>query len=248
MTFVGPRDFPWKSPDRRGALQVRRRIAPAWRANRSQRNLRDHPLTTGVPRARSSVFRLLPMRHRPAHGSHSKSGMSSALQRPANPRERWLCGVNADDRPAPSVGRAGIAPAAERDRSGAYAEVRASGPRGQASHGRWPVRQRLPIRHMAGLLHLKNGFKLGDPAMVQRWRENACMQYFCGLAHFEPRLPCDATQIGRFRRVIVDSAVQEKAIAHTTDSGFPRPIPLTGRESRWPLVGSQGMRLGAAAA
>jgi IS5 family transposase len=67
--------------------------------------------------------------------------------------------------------------------------------------------------------------------------------------YFEPRLPCDATQIGRFRRaigedgmelllkatietavqsktikpqelerVIVDSAVQEKAIAHATDS------------------------------
>ena len=69
------------------------------------------------------------------------------------------------------------------------------------------------------------------------------------MAYYEPRLPCDATQIGRFRtaigeegleqllkftiqtavemkaikpeeleRVIVDSTVQEKAIAHPVDS------------------------------
>ena len=74
-------------------------------------------------------------------------------------------------------------------------------------------------------------------------------QFFSGLEYFEPRLPCDATQIGRFRRaigeqglelllqctietaveikavkpaelerVIVDSTVMEKAIAHPVDS------------------------------
>jgi IS5 family transposase len=74
-------------------------------------------------------------------------------------------------------------------------------------------------------------------------------QVFSGLADSPPRLPCDATQIGRFRRVlgeagveqllkstieasvsmgavkktefemiIVDTTVQEKAIAHPTDS------------------------------
>ncbi len=110
-------------------------------------------------------------------------------------------------------------------------------------------RPRLPIRLMAGLLYLKNSFNLSDEELVQRWSENVYMQYFCGLAYFEPRLPCDATQIGRFRRaigeegleqllkatietavqtkavkpqelerVIVDSTVQEKAIAHPTDS------------------------------
>ncbi|MCE2661029.1 MAG: IS5 family transposase [Rubrivivax sp.] len=110
-------------------------------------------------------------------------------------------------------------------------------------------RPRLPIRLMAGLLYLKNSFNLSDEELVQRWSENVYFQYFCGLAYFEPRLPCDATQIGRFRRaigeeglelllkatidtavqtkvikpqelerVIVDSTVQEKAIAHPTDS------------------------------
>jgi transposase, IS5 family len=74
-------------------------------------------------------------------------------------------------------------------------------------------------------------------------------QFFSGMAYYEPRLPCDHTQIGRFRRVlgeagveqllkttleaavamklvnktefervIVDTTVQEKAIAHPTDS------------------------------
>lgn len=110
-------------------------------------------------------------------------------------------------------------------------------------------RPRLPIRLMAGLLYLKNSFDLSDEALVERWAENVYFQYFCGQEYFEPRLPCDATQIGRFRRaigeeglerlfkstidtavatkaikprelerVIVDSTVQEKAIAHPTDS------------------------------
>jgi IS5 family transposase len=74
-------------------------------------------------------------------------------------------------------------------------------------------------------------------------------QFFSGMDYYEPRLPCDATQIGRFRRllgeegieqllkatidcavdikavkpadlerVIVDSTVQSKAIAHPVDS------------------------------
>jgi IS5 family transposase len=79
--------------------------------------------------------------------------------------------------------------------------------------------------------------------------ENVLWQFFSGQAYFEHRLPCDATQVGRFRRalgedgleellkatidtavatravqpqelqrVIVDTTVQEKAIAHPTDS------------------------------
>jgi IS5 family transposase len=74
-------------------------------------------------------------------------------------------------------------------------------------------------------------------------------QFFSGMQYYEPRLPCDPTQIGRFRRllgedgleqllkatidcavqteavrpgeferVIVDSTVQSKAIAHPVDS------------------------------
>ncbi|MEO6276830.1 IS5 family transposase [Roseateles sp.] len=110
-------------------------------------------------------------------------------------------------------------------------------------------RPRLPIRLMASLLYLKNAFNLSDEELVQRWSENVPWQCFSGMEYYEPRLPCDVTQIGRFRsglgeqgleqllkftietaveikaikpaeleRVIVDSTVQEKAIAHPVDS------------------------------
>lgn len=110
-------------------------------------------------------------------------------------------------------------------------------------------RPRLPIRLMASLLYLKHAFNLSDEELVERWAENVVWQYFSGMEYYEPRLPCDATQVGRFRtaigeagveellkatldtavatqavrpaefeRIIVDSTVQEKAIAHPTDS------------------------------
>lgn len=110
-------------------------------------------------------------------------------------------------------------------------------------------RPRLPIRLMVSLLYLKHAFNLSDEELVERWAENVQWQFFSGMTYYEPRLPCDATQIGRFRRVlgeagveqllkttietavaikavnkrefervIVDSTVQEKAIAHPTDS------------------------------
>jgi IS5 family transposase len=110
-------------------------------------------------------------------------------------------------------------------------------------------RPRLPIRLMASLLYLKNSFDLSDEELVERWAENVQWQFFSGMDYYEPRLPCDATQIGRFRRllgedgieqllkatiecavqikavlpadlerVIVDSTVQSKAIAHPVDS------------------------------
>ena len=110
-------------------------------------------------------------------------------------------------------------------------------------------RPRLPIRLMAALLYLKHAFGLSDEELVERWSENVVWQHFSGQEYYTPRLPCDATQIGRFRtaigeagveellkasidaavqmkavepgefkRVIVDTTVQEKAIAHPVDS------------------------------
>ena len=110
-------------------------------------------------------------------------------------------------------------------------------------------RPRLPIRLMTSLLYLKHSFNLSDEELVQRWSENVLWQFFSGMDYYEHRLPCDATQIGRFRvvvgeagleqmlkatidtavgigavkpaeleRVIVDTTVQEKAIAHPVDS------------------------------
>ncbi|MFZ5561873.1 MAG: IS5 family transposase [Pseudomonadota bacterium] len=110
-------------------------------------------------------------------------------------------------------------------------------------------RPRLPMRLMVALLYLKHAFDLSDEELVERWSENVVWQFFSGMAYYTPKLPCDATQVGRFRRVlgeagveqllkttietavaigavtkrefervIVDSTVQEKAIAHPTDS------------------------------
>ena len=110
-------------------------------------------------------------------------------------------------------------------------------------------RPRLPIRLVVALLYLKHAFNLSDEELCDRWSENVVWQFFSGMVYYEPRLPCDATQIGRFRRVlgeagveqllkstieasvsmgavkkaefemiIVDTTVQEKAIAHPTDS------------------------------
>ena len=111
-------------------------------------------------------------------------------------------------------------------------------------------RSRLPIRLMCSLLYLKHAFNLSDEETCERWAENVVWQYFSGagwpraMDYYEPRMPCDITQIGRFRtaigeaglqailkatidtavvskaikptefeRIIVDSTVQEKALA-----------------------------------
>ena len=110
-------------------------------------------------------------------------------------------------------------------------------------------RPRMPIRLMASLLYLKHSFNLSDEELCERWSENVLWQFFSGMDYYEHRQPCDATQVGRFRRdlgeegleellkatintavaikavepqalerVIVDTTVQEKAIAHPVDS------------------------------
>lgn len=63
-------------------------------------------------------------------------------------------------------------------------------------------RPRLPVRLMVSLLYLKHSFNLSDEELVQRWAENVQWQFFSGIDYYEPRLPCDATQIGRFRRLL----------------------------------------------
>ena len=148
---------------------------------------------------------------------------------------------------------AALAPAlAHKNRAGTLVgDVDLFGPRAQLVGAGVSAagRPRLSIRLMASLLYLKHAFNLSDEELVERWAENVIWQYFSGNEYYEPRPPCDATQIGRFRtaigeagveellkatidtavatkavrpnefeRVIVDSTVQEKAIAFPTDS------------------------------
>ena len=110
-------------------------------------------------------------------------------------------------------------------------------------------RPRLSVRLMVGLLYLKHAYNESDESVCERWAESVYFQYFCGEDYFQPRLPCDPTNLVRFRqalgeagveellattiaaavqmkavtpvefeRVIVDTTVQEKAIAYPTDS------------------------------
>ena len=148
---------------------------------------------------------------------------------------------------------AALAPAlARKDRSGNLAEgLDLFGPTlqpvgaGVSAAGR----PRLPVRLMVSLLYLKHAYNESDESVVERWGQDVYFQFFSGQEYFEPRPPCDATQIGRFRgaigeagveellkatidtalatkavrrsefeRVIVDTTVQEKAIAFPTDS------------------------------
>lgn len=70
-------------------------------------------------------------------------------------------------------------------------------------------RPRLPIRLMAALLYLKHAFNLSDEELVVRWSESVVWQYFSGMDYYTPALPCDATQIGRFRKAIGEAGVEE---------------------------------------
>ena len=86
-------------------------------------------------------------------------------------------------------------------------------------------RPRVAVRLMAALLYLKHAFNLSDEQLVERWSENVVWQYFSGQQYYEHKLPCDASQIGRFRKAIgeagvaqllkatIDTALDSKAIA-----------------------------------
>ena len=101
-----------------------------------------------------------------------------------------------------------------------------------------------PIRLMVGLLMLKQLESLSDEAVVLQWKRNPYYQAFCGMTEFQQTLPCDSTELVKFRQRIgeegfnlvfqmsvalhgkaaletnvnVDTTVQEKNITYPTDS------------------------------
>ena len=70
-------------------------------------------------------------------------------------------------------------------------------------------RPRVPLRTMIALLYLKHAFNLSDEAVVERWSETPRWQFFSGLAYYEERLPCDATTLVKFRRLLGEEGVEE---------------------------------------
>jgi len=100
-----------------------------------------------------------------------------------------------------------------------------------------------PIRLMAGLLMLKQLENLSDENVVLQWKRNPYYQYFCGMHDYQAALPCDSTELVKFRnrigsvgidaifgasvalhpeaaeeeRVIIDTTAHEKNITYPTD-------------------------------
>ncbi|MDZ4293687.1 MAG: transposase [Hydrogenophaga sp.] len=63
-------------------------------------------------------------------------------------------------------------------------------------------RPRVALRIMIALLYLKNADNLSDEALVECWSDSPNMQYFSGL-------PCDATTLVKFRRLLGEEGVEE---------------------------------------
>lgn len=107
-----------------------------------------------------------------------------------------------------------------------------------------------PIRLMVGLLILKHIRDLSDESVVEQWSENNYYQYFCGEQEFQPRVPCEASELVHFRHrigkegvelilresirsngkdsndkdVYIDTTVQEKNITFPTNDKLARKI------------------------
>ncbi len=79
-------------------------------------------------------------------------------------------------------------------------------------------RPRLPIRLMALLLYLKHACNLSDEDLVECWSQDVVRQYFSGQTCCEPKLPCDAKQVGRFRTAIGEAGI-ENLVKATIDGG-----------------------------
>jgi IS5 family transposase len=69
-------------------------------------------------------------------------------------------------------------------------------------------RPRVALRTMIALLYLKHAFDESDEGVVQRWSETPVWQYFGGRAYFDQGLPCDATTLVKFRRLLGEEGVE----------------------------------------
>jgi len=66
----------------------------------------------------------------------------------------------------------------------------------------------MPIRLMVGSLLLKRLYNLGDETLCEAWIRDPYMQYFCGMAHFEHKFPCDPSDFVHFRHRIGEGGVE----------------------------------------
>lgn len=90
-------------------------------------------------------------------------------------------------------------------------------------------RPRVPLRVMIAPLYLKHAFNLSHAALVERWADSPNFPYFSGQAHVEPRPPCDATTLVKFRRLLGE----ERCEAHARQ--FKRLRKILKRQSGYPV-------------
>ena len=64
-----------------------------------------------------------------------------------------------------------------------------------------------PIRLMAGLLMLKQLENLSDDSVVLQWKRNPYYQYFCGMNDYCSALPCDSTELVKFRNRVGSAGI-----------------------------------------
>ena len=62
---------------------------------------------------------------------------------------------------------------------------------------------------MIALLYLKHAENLSDEKVVERWADSPNFQFFSGQHYFEPRHPCDATTLIKFRQLLGEEGVEE---------------------------------------
>ena len=66
-----------------------------------------------------------------------------------------------------------------------------------------------PIRLMVSLLILKQMYKESDESVVASWQENPYWQYFSGEEFFQWKLPCDDSELTKFRNRIGEIGVEK---------------------------------------
>lgn len=128
-------------------------------------------------------------------------------------------------------------------------------------------RPSIPIRVMVSLLLLQRLKNVSDEEVVKQWVQNPYWQWFSGMTIFNWAVPCDPTELGKFRKrigpegaeqilawtielhldvgqvqaktVIIDSTVQEKNVMTPRDHKLYRRVI----EHLWSLAQKEGVPL-----
>jgi len=88
------------------------------------------------------------------------------------------------------------------------------------------------VRLMASLLYLNNSFNVSNDELVERWAEHVQWQFFSGMDRYEPCLPCDATQIGLFRRSLGEDGLEQLPKAPIDCALEINAVKTTARDCR----------------